>query len=722
MTLGWLVCLVGACVALSAMAAVDSNASTIWGTYRPQLFFGMRPQVPNSLVTGLAWFSTADYEQASVLRHSAADNDGIDTFKWIYHDGRNFGIQEIVDRKYNYRLETSFVKAGHEHGRPGHWAVRVRGTVLDESLPAQLTTFFYVGTENSEASFSLHDGQLHGTELGGFVLRTHELEGSAPDSAPMKAFTSKRVPSHDVWRGSDHILTDMRPHLQSMARSSKPWPPAAEAMQLTNSSDPQPNWYALQRTYEGNFTYDILLDSALSDKDRLDSAAVSAALEQHQSAYDARFEEKFHLSRSFSPRQVAQARELMAQLLGGVGFYHGTCLVDRRPSQDQGLVLHNMDDAQPEAEGPYTLLTATPSRTFFPRGFYWDEGFHLLQIGAWDADLSMELIESWTHRIDDDGWIAREQILGEEARSQVPGPFQTQYPLYANPPTLIWGMQAYVRALETKMAAAEAAVDGLDGVAAPSTDAATLSALYARLEALYEAWQRHYEWFRRTQRGQIRTWDRKATAHHEGYRWRGRSHTHVLTSGLDDYPRAATPHVGELHVDLHAWMGSFARSMQRLAEALGHEDDALDYAEQLHDIAANAVDLHWSEQDGLFCDLSVNSDDVSYFECHAGYVSLFPMMLRLLRSDAPQLGASLRLLRDTSELWSPYGIRSLSQRHPLFGKDEDYWRGAIWLPINYLLLGALRHYAAAPGPYADEALSAYTELRKNLVHTVLEVV
>lgn len=717
MTLGWAVWLLGLCAVAAAAAATDGNISTVWGTYRPQLFFGLRPQMPRSLVTGLAWFSTADYDHASVLRHSASDNEGIESFKWLYHDGRNFGIQEITDRKYNYRLETSFVKAGHQHGRPGHWAVRVRGTVLDESQPAELSTFFYVGSENSEAAFTLQGEQLQGADLGGFSVRTHEH----PGQAPTKAFTAKRVPSNKVWRGTDHILSDMRPRLQALARSQETWPPAAEAMQLTNSSEAEPNWYALQRTYRGNFTYDIMFDSALSDQDRMDSDAVTAALEQYKRAYDAQFEQTFTLSKSFSPKQVAYAREIHAQLLGGIGYYHGTCLVDRRPAEDNGLVLHNMDDAQPQEEGPYSLLTATPSRTFFPRGFYWDEGFHLLQIGAWDADLSMELLESWTRLMDGDGWIAREQIPGEEARSQVPGPFQTQYPLYANPPTLVWGLQTYVRAVEAQLAAAQEGIEGTERLTAPEVDTAGLSRMYGRLQALYEPWQRHYEWFRRTQRGQIRQWDRQATARHEGYRWRGRSYTHVLTSGLDDYPRAATPHVGELHVDLHAWMGSFARSMQQLAQVLGQADDALEYSEHLEDIAANAVDLHWNEQEGLFCDLSVDSDDTSYFECHAGYVSLFPLMLRLLPADSAQLGASLRLLRDETQLWSPHGIRSLSQRHPLFGTDEDYWRGAIWLPINYLLLGALRHYATEPGAHAADAQAAYVELRKNLVTTVLEV-
>lgn len=87
------------------------------------------------------------------------------------------------------------------------------------------------------------------------------------------------------------------------------------------------------------------------------------------------------------------------------------------------------------------MFSATPSRSFFPRGFYWfvhrfpssavlrltrsstnrDEGFHLLVIGNWDNDLSLEILKSWIDLIDDDGWVGREQILGEEARSRVSG-------------------------------------------------------------------------------------------------------------------------------------------------------------------------------------------------------------------------------------------------------------------------------------------------------------
>lgn len=98
------------------------------------------------------------------------------------------------------------------------------------------------------------------------------------------------------------------------------------------------------------------------------------------------------------------------------------------------------------------------------------------------------------------------------------------------------------------------------------------------LKSIYPPLKRHYEWFRRTQRGQIKQYRRKARSRTEAYRWRGRSAEHVLTSGLDDYPRGpADP--GELHLDLMSWMAFFTRTMRKIAEAVGELDDENSFVE-----------------------------------------------------------------------------------------------------------------------------------------------
>jgi mannosyl-oligosaccharide glucosidase len=50
---------------LTPISAVDADVSTnneslLWGPYRPNLYLGLRPRVPNSLVAGLMWGKLED--------------------------------------------------------------------------------------------------------------------------------------------------------------------------------------------------------------------------------------------------------------------------------------------------------------------------------------------------------------------------------------------------------------------------------------------------------------------------------------------------------------------------------------------------------------------------------------------------------------------------------------------------------------------------------------
>ena len=97
----------------------------------------------------------------------------------------------------------------------------------------------------------------------------------------------------------------------------------------------------------------------------------------------------------------------------------------------------------------------------------------------------------------------------------------------------------------------------------------------------------------------------------------------------------------------------------------------------------------------------------------------------------------LDLMSDPEHLWSPYGIRSLSLSHPEFGKGEDYWKGAVWMPMNYMALTALhgvcapppillfltrlaQRYAATEGPYQEKAKKIYAELRTTIINNVFK--
>lgn len=69
-----------------------------------------------------------------------------------------------------------------------------------------------------------------------------------------------------------------------------------------------------------------------------------------------------------------------------------------QPAGFDPLVVHYWRDA---------LFTATPSRSFFPRGFLWDEGFHQLLVQKWDSQLSRDIISHWLDLMNKQGWIPR---------------------------------------------------------------------------------------------------------------------------------------------------------------------------------------------------------------------------------------------------------------------------------------------------------------------------
>lgn len=39
-----------------------SNESLLWGPYRPNLYFGVKPRIPKSLSTGLLWAKVDDFQ------------------------------------------------------------------------------------------------------------------------------------------------------------------------------------------------------------------------------------------------------------------------------------------------------------------------------------------------------------------------------------------------------------------------------------------------------------------------------------------------------------------------------------------------------------------------------------------------------------------------------------------------------------------------------------
>ncbi|KAK3723044.1 Processing alpha glucosidase I [Vermiconidia calcicola] len=630
----------------------------LWGPYRPNVYFGMRARTPDSPLIGLMWAPLHNGDIVdSDLRHTCEQADHMRGYGWTEYDVRHGGMQTLHDAENGLDMETSLVMPERDEQR-GSWAARVKvspAAGTDKAINSTIILYIGLGTSHLTPPSALD------CEVSSGIVR---CVGSTPRIGDFQLSMSRAGvgSSVDVWGSS---VSD-----------------------------------------------DNVWQAKAIDLDR--------EMRHARSSFSERFDAVYRPQSPFSGTAFADcSKALLSNLLGGLGYFYGHSRVDAQRSLDNEetttgfwkaakgtKVLHKPHVL---SSSPSELFSFVPSRPFFPRGFLWDEGFHLLLVLKWDLDLAMEVLVSWFDLIDEDGWIAREQILGAEARSKVPTEFQIQHSQHANPPTLFLAVGAICEILSANGRSYHG--HGSKYLKDPETGIAFIRKIYPLME-------RQYTWFRRTQAGNMNY--TRPYSPREGYRWRGRTPGNTFASGLDDYPRAELPHPGELHVDALSWVGAMADSLGKVAAFLDDGSASVGFAKERKEIVSTLDALHWSAKANTFCDASVDDDNKHVFDCHKGYVSLFPFMLGLMVVNDSRLDAILSLLQDPNHLWSPHGIRSLSRMDPYYGTDEDYWRSPIWVNINYLLVKQMLILASTPGPYSRRARQLYNDLRRNIVTTVYD--
>ncbi|PGH17266.1 hypothetical protein AJ80_04908 [Polytolypa hystricis UAMH7299] len=726
-----------------------SNQSLLWGPYRPNLYFGVRPRIPQSLLMGLLWAKVDDYATAQTnFRHTCEQNEGMAGYGWDEYDIRKGGRQTIHDAGNTLDLTIDFIKVpGGTNG--GSWGARIKGVPRDDAPPDQPTTlFFYTAMEGlgdlsatkgddplgykGDVKLTGRMGELgefaiditQGPETNAHPVPSHPSDDEKPLDRTLVA--SLFIPPESLWQSKVILFSHMQKEVEDLLKKygTEDPPPPAQVFSLKNSPG-DGNIHLVQKTFRGTFEFDILFSSG-SAGEPLTSASLTEEIKSASLSFAAKFDKIFTPLAPFDEQKYVEfSKAMLSNLVGGIGYFYGDSIVDRSDAPEYEEENENFWEdtaeararAQPAPGNPAELFTSIPSRPFFPRGFLWDEGFHLVPILDWDSDLTLQIVKSWFNLMDEDGWIAREQILGPEARSKVPSEFQVQYPHYANPPTLFMILEAFIDKIQGVDSSDESVVQGVptDIGSAPLKNP---EIFISHLRSIYPLLKRQYWWFKKTQWGDVKSYDREAFSTKEAYRWRGRSVQHILTSGLDDYPRPQPPHPGELHVDLISWMSMMTRSLRRIAATLGETEDADEFAVYENAVNRNIDDLHWDEKAQTYCDATIDDYEESVHVCHKGYISIFPFLTGALKPNSPRLKPILDLISDPEELWSDFGIRSLSKADKLYETDENYWRSPIWININYLVLKNLLDVAIAEGPHQEQARQIYTKLRENVVENV----
>ena len=401
-----------------------------WGSYRPGVYFGMKTRSAKDIVTGLMWFLPRHVTQGSLgLRHWCEQGDNLKQFGWNKHDGRHFGIQNILDR--GVRVETSFVKVpGGNNG--GDWTNRIS---FNGVAGTEVSMLYYVSVEDgSDASIEAgYDDGGHMTSISGHssTLASWRLWWET------EAGTNVNEKYHIVTSTQGlHTITD------TVMRSFRLFNGRSIGLESSlEKKGKKANLIVLQLTGTLPFSIDIVYESdSVVDRDEsLVGDKYTQMLGVKEDNFDLKFEQLFQLSdKGYNDSAIHFAQSAMSNMIGGIGYFYGSSIVKSR---------YNSMPV-PYWEAP--LYTGVPSRSFFPRGFLWDEGFHNLLISRWDPEISADILAHWIDLMNSEGWIPREQILGKEARAKVPDEFVVQHNRNANPPTLLLTLHKLVENLETE--------------------------------------------------------------------------------------------------------------------------------------------------------------------------------------------------------------------------------------------------------------------------------
>ncbi|KAL3501026.1 hypothetical protein ACH5RR_035475 [Cinchona calisaya] len=681
-------------------------------------------RTPQSLVAGLMWIGSTNGRYS--MRHVCQDSDELKTYGWTEHNGRDYGHQVLVDQEMT--LQTSFLKS-KEHGSSygGDWAVRIEvendEAKLIEEMSRSIHLFFYVADENGSA-LNLGSGAADFDDdsilASGYQrdIGNWQLQLNTEDEFEFH-YSGFRTPYiHNL---SDLVQANLGTQARKVGR-----------LQLSDTSDDSSNILVFQLSARIPFKADIIfLSGTLAQKERVISlagASLTNRLSEKQKEFADKFQRCFNLSDELDSESVTMGKAALGNLLGGIGYFYGRSKIALPDSPN----IKRGDNFI--SYWPAELYSAVPSRPFFPRGFLWDEGFHQLLIWRWDIHICLDIIGHWLDLMNVDGWIPREQILGAEALSKVPEEFVLQHPTNGNPPTLFLVLRDVICSIKTNtFTAAES-----NGISV------FLDRAFLRLEG----W---FKWFNTTQSG-------KSVS---GYFWHGRDNTttrelnpKTLSSGLDDYPRASHPSEDERHLDLRCWMHLAADCLQSISELLEKENE---HGKEYKSTAKLLSDfellnqMHFDDVYGAYFDYGNHTEEVrltwqvvekvnSYpsrelirevlekpvlrLVPHIGYVSLFPLMSRLIPPGSWILEKQLDLISNRSTLWTNFGLRSLSKTSSVYMKrntehDPPYWRGPIWMNMNYRILSALHYYSREDGPYREQAKRIYDDLRNNLIRNVV---
>lgn len=719
-----------------------------WGHYRPHRLSIVTQRSRSPISVGLLYSSRIPYNADRtildyVVQDSVGPSKSFIAGEYMGNDGERFSQQMVVDMILNMSYNVSFLKTNLPDSSDHSWVYLIEPYAVNNTQKRPLiNTFVHISGETLDGegrnTFEIIEESETHYLLKAYDLATNTFKGYFDIEIIMEEKPFVPPPTNETEEISlEHICEYKEIWAEFRRLPVTDFPLPTRPFMCFMNVDPLEVWDHKQHIYS-HLVNDRYLNTMRFDEVRCRPAQrrfnlgilqirstqldfkvkvthhsrivpnkiaikdIELGVASMMVLFYQRLEKTFPLSNppaeNVGPILSKIRRSGISNLLGGLSYTYGPILIKRPLDNSTSKTANTLNFASPDKK---ELFSSSPSRITFPRGFLWDEGFHLLLICRWDRRLCMEIIQSWLNTMSPEGWIPREQARGPEQESM----FSEKRFLYqseheANPPTLLLALEFLMQSTNSSHPKYPEMVEFLN----------------SGVEAKIVKW---FQFFNQTQRN-FET-DNDPQFKKPLFRWhcvepceRG----HIMGSGLDDYPRADEFEEPIANIDLQVWMIVMVKTLNAIKAYKQEAPDPVfvDLEKALIDTLEEFKD----PKDKYYKDIVQDLKDSEpgkikkKFNSHFGYVNLFPFLFGLVPPGSDSLKMIFALTIHPKGLWSEYGVRSLATVDKFFMRGEQYWTEPIWMNINYLIVRAVvRYYPEEQG--VDEL---YKQLRSNLLRTV----
>eukprot|EP01156_Anaeramoeba_ignava_P006003 Anaeramoba_ignava/a347498_44.p1 GENE.a347498_44~~a347498_44.p1 ORF type:complete len:708 (-),score=205.83 a347498_44:24-1832(-) len=444
--------------------------------------------------------------------------------------------------------------------------------------------------------------------------------------------------------------------------------------QLPNKTDYSkgvPNFAIIHKVFQTPFEWIVYFDS---EDDPIPSSFVfDEQFIQQQLAFDSKFDSIFG-SQIINATHNQFGKQVLSHLLGGLSYFYGTRYI-YDPYENKTFEFYDNE-----------LYSCIPNKFYFPRPFFWDEGFHDKIVWRWEPKLFENIMTSWFNlQNETTGWIAREMIIGSEAQSRAPEWAWAGITNQMNPPIFFFTLFEYYQQ-------------------DPQSRITFLKSIYPKLQKTYDFY-----------------WNNcLSTVTPYTFVWLGRVGDGTLDSGLDDYPRAPEPTKQEVDIDIQSWMVKLSYVMQYFAQEVGDTKNQSLYHLEYTETLKKMREIFWNSKQHVYQDTRYQNGTLDEKIEHVGIISVFPVCLGIEPIDNgnnQRVKEMIQVMNNTSILFDEQaGLRSLSSKDSAFMLSGNYWRGNIWINMNYMCSQGLKFYEQ----YYPEAKTLRNRIEETVINNVIK--